>query len=236
MAATVLAGVLAAVRVPARVRATRLIDDFEHRGAWSAHPADGVVLGPGAARRASPGRRPAPGLRLHRRRLRHRPPRGGPGPPGQLRLPFPAAGRGSGQHPRIQAVDATGENVWWSVRRDLAWPGQWQVVTIGKRQLSFAWGPRGGGESAARGGHRVRRHRRDRRRRHRVDRRPRTGAAAGGRRPAAGAARERDVGRGGPRRRPGGGRRHDHRVDARRGRSGARRCGSTWVAGGSSAG
>ena len=37
-------------------------------------------------------------------------------------------------------------NVWWSVRRDFAFPHEWQTVRIKKRQISFAWGPAGGGE------------------------------------------------------------------------------------------
>jgi hypothetical protein len=46
----------------------------------------------------------------------------------------------------FKLVDATGENVWWHVQRDVEWPREWQRVRIRKRQISFAWGPRGGGD------------------------------------------------------------------------------------------
>ena len=49
-------------------------------------------------------------------------------------------------HLEFKLVDDSGENVWWHVKREVAWPGEWQPVTIKKRHISFAWGPGGGGE------------------------------------------------------------------------------------------
>lgn len=36
-----------------------------------------------------------------------------------------------------------GENVWWSVRRELDFPEEWRRFSIKKRQVEFAWGPIG---------------------------------------------------------------------------------------------
>jgi len=42
--------------------------------------------------------------------------------------------------------DSTGDNVWWHVNRSYEFPANWKLLTIRKRDISFAWGPRGGGE------------------------------------------------------------------------------------------
>jgi len=46
----------------------------------------------------------------------------------------------------IKLVDASGENVWWTVRRDFAPPPSGTTLRSKKRHFSFAWGPAGGGE------------------------------------------------------------------------------------------
>lgn len=46
----------------------------------------------------------------------------------------------------FKLVDASGENVWWSNRRNVDFPEAWQPVVIRKRHISFAWGPKGGGD------------------------------------------------------------------------------------------
>ncbi|HUQ20002.1 MAG TPA: hypothetical protein VM099_10355, partial [Gemmatimonadaceae bacterium] len=46
----------------------------------------------------------------------------------------------------FKLIDPSGDNVWWSNQRDFAFPKQWKTVTRKKRQISFAWGPLGGGE------------------------------------------------------------------------------------------
>jgi hypothetical protein len=55
-----------------------------------------------------------------------------------------------GESPRnnleFKLLDESGDNVWWSVRRDFTFPRDWQRIAIKKRQLSFAWGPAGGGD------------------------------------------------------------------------------------------
>ena len=42
--------------------------------------------------------------------------------------------------------DSTGDNVWWYVFRRYDFPKEWTLHTIRKRQITFAWGPKGGGE------------------------------------------------------------------------------------------
>jgi F5/8 type C domain len=59
---------------------------------------------------------------------------------------FRVKGEAPANHLEFKLVDESGQNVWWHVRRDVAWPGQWETYTIKKRQIGFAWGPDGGGE------------------------------------------------------------------------------------------
>ncbi len=42
--------------------------------------------------------------------------------------------------------DSTGDNVWWHVNRSYNFPAKWTKHTIRKRDITFAWGPKGGGE------------------------------------------------------------------------------------------
>lgn len=108
--------------------------------AWTAHPADGVVLeladDHGALRldfAFSGG-----GYAIARREV-------------DLDLPenflfrFKIRGEAPPNTLEFKLVDESGENVWWSVRPGVEWPLNWEVFTIKKRQISFAWGP-GGGE------------------------------------------------------------------------------------------
>src|SRR6185295_1168443 len=46
----------------------------------------------------------------------------------------------------FKLIDASGDSVWWSVRRDFTFPRDWRRIAIKKRHLSFAWGPAGGGD------------------------------------------------------------------------------------------
>lgn len=39
-----------------------------------------------------------------------------------------------------------GDDVWWLNRRNFAFPKEWRDVKTKRRQISFAWGPAGGGE------------------------------------------------------------------------------------------
>ena len=46
----------------------------------------------------------------------------------------------------FKLIDATGDNVWWSNQRNFVFPRKWRTVTRKKRQITFAWGPIGGGD------------------------------------------------------------------------------------------
>jgi hypothetical protein len=46
----------------------------------------------------------------------------------------------------FKLLDASGDDVWWAVRRDFAFPAVWQRIVVKKRHLAFAWGPAGGGD------------------------------------------------------------------------------------------
>ncbi len=51
--------------------------------------------------------------------------------------------RGSGLPNTIEfkIIDEAGENVWWSVERDMEFPTEWTQMSMRRRHLSFAWGP-----------------------------------------------------------------------------------------------
>jgi hypothetical protein len=126
----------------------RVLDDFGDASSWTASPSDGVRLsltsdagqngkalrldfdfggraGWAAVRKAFPIRLPENwviDLRLR-----------GDTPPQTL---------------EFKLLDSSGENVWWSVRRPYEFPREWTTLRIRKRQVSFAWGPAGGGELA----------------------------------------------------------------------------------------
>ena len=116
---------------------------------WEAAPADGVEL----RINAEPTRGGEPALRLsfdfHGRggwaaaRLPLDPPLALP-PNWELR--FRLRGEAPTNHLEVKFVDPTGENVWWSVKRDYDFPREWTPLRIRKRQVQFAWGPAGGGE------------------------------------------------------------------------------------------
>jgi hypothetical protein len=122
-----------------------VVDDFEVIDAWSPHPADGVELAIGSdeglvgkALRLDVSF-PGAGYAVVRREL-------------ALDLPanyvfsFQVRGELPPNSLEFKLIDESGDNVWWSVRRDFEFDGGWKRVTIKKRHVSFAWGPAGGGE------------------------------------------------------------------------------------------
>jgi len=135
-----------AARVPAAAARATIVDAFEDVAAWSAHPADGVSL----VVRSDRGH--------ERRALRldfdfH----GGGGYavarravaldlPENYAFAFQLRGEAKINHLEFKLVDASGDNVWWHVERDIRFPSQWRAVLIPKRKIGFAWGPAGGGE------------------------------------------------------------------------------------------
>ncbi len=122
--------------------AAPLLDDFSAVEGWTAAPADGVRLelsqdggalrldfdyqghaGWAAARKAFP-------LRL----------------PDNWAFRFRVRGETAPQTLEFKLLDPSGQNVWWSVRREFAFPREWTTLTVKRRQVSFAWGPAGGGD------------------------------------------------------------------------------------------
>ncbi|HVT58501.1 MAG TPA: discoidin domain-containing protein [Thermoanaerobaculia bacterium] len=127
----------------------RVLDDFASIAAWSAHPSDGVTL---AISRDS-GRRPEGGgaMRLDfdfrghagyaiaRRQLDLE-------LPANYEVSFGLRGAAPVENLELKLLDATGDNVWWMNRRNFSFPPSWRRISTRKRQISFAWGPAGGGE------------------------------------------------------------------------------------------
>jgi hypothetical protein len=140
----------------------RSLDDFAAAGSpgWEAVPAEGVALalaplpaaadlpaeaaGGGAERRGGAIRldfdfQGHGGYAIARRRLAL-------DLPENYEISFWIRGEAPPNNLEVKLLDAGGDNVWWAVRRDFAVPRQWQRIEVKKRQLSFAWGPAGGGE------------------------------------------------------------------------------------------
>ena len=42
---------------------------------------------------------------------------------------------------QVKLLDSSGDNVWWYQKIDYAFPKDWQLIRIKKRQIDFAWGP-----------------------------------------------------------------------------------------------
>ncbi|HSB63607.1 MAG TPA: coagulation factor 5/8 type domain-containing protein [Thermoanaerobaculia bacterium] len=61
-------------------------------------------------------------------------------------LSFRVRGAGTPNTLEVKFLDATGENVWWARRESFAAGAEWRTVAVRKRQVSFAWGPAGGGK------------------------------------------------------------------------------------------
>jgi hypothetical protein len=45
----------------------------------------------------------------------------------------------------FKILDGSGNNVWWSRRRDFTFPEDWQQLVVKRSRFRFAWGPAGGG-------------------------------------------------------------------------------------------
>ena len=123
-----------------------LLDAFEDASAWSPIRADGVALELGS----DPG--------VHGRALRldfdfH----GGGGYavarrkvsldlPANYRFTFRVKGASLPNNLEFKLLDESGDNVWWCNRRDFEFPPEWSEHAIRRREVTFAWGPLGGGE------------------------------------------------------------------------------------------
>ncbi|HEX8906693.1 MAG TPA: discoidin domain-containing protein, partial [Longimicrobiaceae bacterium] len=124
----------------------RILDDFESITPWRAMPSDGVSLAlasdaghSGRAMRMDVDFHGGGGYAVAHRAL----------PldlPENYELSFWIRGTIAPNNLEFKLIDPTGDNVWWVNRRDFQFPGGWTRVVIKKRQISFAWGPLGGGD------------------------------------------------------------------------------------------
>jgi hypothetical protein len=124
-----------------------VLDDFSTTARWTSMPADGVEM------RLSTDTGPdgGPALRVDFRFVRG----GGYAVlhraldvalPDNYRFTFRVRGDCPSENLELKLIDSSGANVWWRNQRDFRFPRAWQTVTVRKRQISFAWGPAGGGE------------------------------------------------------------------------------------------
>jgi hypothetical protein len=123
-----------------------VLDDFESLAAWSAHPSDGVALAisqdaglHGRAMRLDFDFQGHAGYAIARRAVDL-------DLPANYEITFALRGSAPVENLELKLIDATGDNVWWTNRRDFAFPRSWREVATRKRQIAFAWGPAGGGE------------------------------------------------------------------------------------------
>ena len=119
-----------------------LVDGFDAVEGWSAHPADGVDLAArseGGALRLDFDFHGGGGYAVVRREVAL-------DLPGNYAFSFRIRGEAPPNHLEFKLIDAGGDNVWWSVRRDVAWPVEWETFVVKRRHITFAWGPLGGGE------------------------------------------------------------------------------------------
>jgi hypothetical protein len=66
--------------------------------------------------------------------------------PPNYQIVFRIRGEAPPENLELKLLDESGENVWWLNRRDYVFPRSWTDLKTKKRQIAFAWGPRGGGE------------------------------------------------------------------------------------------
>ena len=127
----------------------RLLDGFESTEGWSAHPSDGVSLSITADSSGTHGRAMRLDFDFH-----------GHGGyaiarkkfdialPENYALSYRIRGDAPPENFEVKLIDSTGDNVWWNNAVNVHFPREWRTVTLKKRHITFAWGPRGGGELA----------------------------------------------------------------------------------------
>ena len=120
---------------------TRVLDDFGALAAWAPLASDDVSAsiasaeGPhGPAMRLDFDLAGTAGYAIARRALPL-------GLPPNYEISFYLRADAPVNNFQFKLVDASGDNVWWFNRPNVAFPREWQLVTIEKRQIAFAWGP-----------------------------------------------------------------------------------------------
>jgi hypothetical protein len=142
------------VAAPVASPAPQIVDDFEASDAWTAMPADGVEMR--LSTEAADPRATGDSVGGRALRVDFRFVKGGGYAvlrrpldldlPENYRFTFRVRGECLPQNLEFKLIDFSGANVWWQNRRDFTFPRGWETLTVRKRQVSFAWGPAGGGE------------------------------------------------------------------------------------------
>jgi hypothetical protein len=123
-----------------------VLDDFETLSGWTAHPSEGVELRisqdsgfAGKSMRLDFDFHGGTGYAIARKSV-----------PIDLPANWEFTWRMRADAPvndlEFKLIDPSGENVWWMNRRRFEYPPDWQRIRTQKRQVEFAWGPKGGGE------------------------------------------------------------------------------------------
>jgi hypothetical protein len=138
--------VVATPALAAPPTAPLVVDDFQSSSAWSAVPASGVTMkltaepGPhGNALRVDLDFHGGGGYAVLHRKLDL-------DLPENYRFEFSLHGETAPQNLELKLIDDSGENVWWCNQVNFEYPREWTLERVRKRQISFAWGPKGGGE------------------------------------------------------------------------------------------
>ncbi|MGI8619225.1 MAG: discoidin domain-containing protein [Gemmatimonadaceae bacterium] len=119
----------------------RVLDDFESVAGWTAQPSDGVSLSitrdsgrTGSAMRLDYDFHDRGGYAIAKRVITL-------DLPDNYEFSFWVRGEAMPQNLELKLLDSTGENVWWTNRRDFVFPRSWTRVVTKKRHIEFAWGP-----------------------------------------------------------------------------------------------
>jgi hypothetical protein len=130
----------------ASVPAPRVLDRFERLDGWGTFPAEGVSLElfasagvTGHAMTMSFDFKGKAGYAIARKAFAIGT------PTGNWSFSFKARGRMRPNTLEFKLLDRSGDNVWWYTIPEFQPTGEWQAVVIRQRQISFAWGPLGGG-------------------------------------------------------------------------------------------
>ncbi len=65
--------------------------------------------------------------------------------PDDYKFTYYLKGNSPNNNLEFKLADASGDNVWWLNKHDFEFPNQWQKMVVKKRDITFAWGPVGGG-------------------------------------------------------------------------------------------
>lgn len=139
-ASLVLAGTLPLVQRPT------VLDPFESLNGWRAQPSDGVSLRlssdsgvRGRAMRLDFDFQGRGGYAVARKAFNFT-------VPANYEFSFRVRGDAPLNTLEFKLVDPSGDNVWWSNQPGFEFPRTWTEVVRKKRHITFAWGPKGGGE------------------------------------------------------------------------------------------